>query len=130
MAGKCGEMDGIRWTDYANHVAEDSQQVGVRTITGARTMTQMFNPPHPGKVLREYLGDIDVTTAAKHLHVSRTTLSRILNGAAGISAVMSLRLSDALGTHASFWYDMQAGYDMWQASHKKRPKIERFDIAA
>jgi hypothetical protein len=44
-------------------------------------MTQMFNPPHPGKVLREYLGDIDVTTAAKRLHVSRTTLSRILNGA-------------------------------------------------
>ncbi len=93
-------------------------------------MTQMFNPPHPGKVLREYLGDKDVTTAAKCLHVSRTTLSRILNGAAGISPDMSLRLSDALGTHASFWYDLQAGYDMWQASHKKRPRIERFDVAA
>jgi antitoxin HigA-1 len=37
----------------------------------------------------------------------RTTLSRILNGAAGISAEMSLRLSDALGTHAKFWYDLQ-----------------------
>ena len=93
-------------------------------------MTQMFNPPHPGKVLREYLGDRDVTTAAKNLHVSRTTLSRILNGASGISADMSLRLSDALGTHASFWDDLQAGYDMWQASHKKRPKIQRFDVAA
>jgi addiction module HigA family antidote len=93
-------------------------------------MTQMFNPPHPGKVLREYLGDKDVTTAAKCLHVSRTTLSRILNGAAGISPDMSLRLSDALGTHPSFWYDLQAGYDMWQASHKKRPRIERFDVAA
>ena len=79
-------------------------------------MTQMFNPPHPGKVLREYLGDIDVTTAAKRLHVSRTTLSRILNGATGISADMSLRLSDALGTHASFWYDLHAGYYMWRAS--------------
>ncbi len=65
-------------------------------------MTQMFNPPHPGKVLREYLGDMDVTTAARRLRVSRTTLSRILNGAAGISADMSLRLSDALGTHPSF----------------------------
>jgi len=88
-------------------------------------MTQMFNPPHPGEVLREYLGDIDVTTAAKRLHVSR-----ILNGAAGISADMSLRLADALGTHASFWYDLQAGYDMGQASRKKRPKIQRFDVAA
>ncbi len=93
-------------------------------------MTQMFNPPHPGKVLREYLGDMDVTTAAERLRVSRTTLSRILNGASGISADMSLRLSDALGTHASFWYDMQAGYDMWLASRKKRPRIERFDVAA
>lgn len=93
-------------------------------------MTQMFNPPHPGRVLRDYLGEMDVTTAAKHLHVSRTTLSRILNGASGISADMSLRLSDALGTNPRFWYDMQAGYDMWQASHKKRPKIQRFDVAA
>ena len=54
-------------------------------------MTQMFNPPHPGKVLREYLGDIDVTTAARRLHVSRTTLSRILNGAAG-RATQGVRL--------------------------------------
>jgi addiction module HigA family antidote len=60
----------------------------------------MHNPPHPGKVLREFLGDIDVTTAAKHLQVSRATLSRILNGKAGISADMSLRLSAAFGTHA------------------------------
>lgn len=93
-------------------------------------MTQMHNPPHPGKVLREYLGEMDVTTAAKKLHVSRTTLSRVLNGASGISADMSLRLADALGTHADFWYKLQAGYDMWQALNKKRPKISRFDIAA
>lgn len=90
----------------------------------------MFNPPHPGKVLREYLGNLDVTTTARRLHVSRTTLSRVLNGASGISADMSQRLSDALGTHPSFWYDMQAGYDMWQASRKKRPRIQRFDAVA
>jgi len=62
----------------------------IRTTAGAGIMTQTFNPPHPGKVLREYLGDIDVTTAARRLHVSRTTLSRILNGASGISADMSM----------------------------------------
>jgi addiction module HigA family antidote len=93
-------------------------------------MARMYNPPHPGKVLRDALGDIDVTSAAKLLHISRTTLSRILNCSAGISADMSLRLSDALGTHDSLWYEMQMSYDMWQASHKKRPKIERFKIAA
>jgi addiction module HigA family antidote len=93
-------------------------------------MTQMFNPLHSGKVLREYLGDMEVTVAAKHQHVSRITISRILSGASAISADMSLRLSDALGSHPSFWCDMQAGYDIWQASHKKRPKIAHFEVAA
>jgi len=93
-------------------------------------MSQMHNPPHPGKVLREYLREINVTAAAKHLGVSRVTLSRILNGAAGISADMSLRLSEALGTHPAFWYDMQASYDMWQARKRRRARIERFGVAA
>ena len=93
-------------------------------------ISQMHNPPHPGKVLREYLRDINVTAAARHLRVSRVTLSRILNGAAGISADMSLRLSEALGTHPTFWYDMQASYEMWQARKRKRVRIERFDVAA
>jgi addiction module HigA family antidote len=92
--------------------------------------SEMFNPPHPGRVLREYLGDMDVTAMARHLHISRITLSRILNGASGISAEMSLRLGDALGTHPSFWYDMQASFDMWQARQKKRPRIERLNAAA
>jgi addiction module HigA family antidote len=93
-------------------------------------MPRMYNPPHPGKILREYLRNANVAAAARHLHVSRTTLSRILNGGAGISAEMSLRLSAALGTHESMWYEMQMSYDIWHASRKKRPKIERFDVAA
>ena len=93
-------------------------------------MERMFNPPHPGKILRDALGEISVTVAAKKLHVSRTTLSRNLNCAAGVSADMSLRLSAALGTHDSLWYELQMSYDMWQASRKKRPRIERFDVAA
>ncbi len=46
---------------------------------------KMHNPPHPGEVLKEYLEDFTVTAAAKHLGVTRTALSRILNGATGIS---------------------------------------------
>ena len=45
----------------------------------------MFNPPHPGKILRDALAHIAVTTAAKKLHVSRTSLSRILNGGRYVS---------------------------------------------
>ena len=93
-------------------------------------MQRMHNPPHPGKILRDALGDMDVTSTAKKLHVSRTTLSRILNSTAGISADMSLRLSAALGTHESLWYQLQMDYDMWQAARRKRPRIERFNVAA
>jgi addiction module HigA family antidote len=90
----------------------------------------MHNPPHPGKVLREYLGNMEVSDAAAHLKVSRTTLSRVLNGRAGISADMSLRLSDALGTHPGFWSGLQMDYDLWHASQKRRPKVQPFHQAA
>lgn len=87
---------------------------------------RMFNPPHPGLVLREYLGDISVTAAANHLGVTRAALSRILNANAGISAEMALRLADALGTSPDLWAGMQAKYDLWQASKKRRVKVRRF----
>ncbi len=90
---------------------------------------RMFNPPHPGKVLRDYLGGVSVTDAARHLRVTRVALSRILNGNAGISAEMALRLSDALGTTPDLWTGMQAEYDLWQASKKRRKKITRLPAA-
>jgi addiction module HigA family antidote len=85
----------------------------------------MFDPPHPGQVLSDYLGNVSVTAAAKHLGVTRAALSRILNGRAGISPEMALRLADALGTSADLWVGMQAQYDLWQASKKRRQKIPR-----
>ena len=93
-------------------------------------MALMHNPPHPGRVLREYLGEMQVADAAARLKVSRTTLSRVLNGRAGISADMSLRLADALGTHPAFWSGLQMDYDLWQASRKRRPKVQPFRHAA
>jgi len=90
----------------------------------------MHNPPHPGRVLREYLGEMGIAETAKHLHVIRTTLSRVVNGRAGISAEMSLQLSEALGTHAAFWSGLQMDYDLWHASRKRRPKFQPFRKAA
>jgi len=89
----------------------------------------MFNPPHPGEVPREYLGKVTVTEAAKHLGVTRASLSRILNGSVGISAEMAWRLSDALGTTPELWTGMQTQYDLWQVSRKKRKKISRLVAA-
>ena len=90
---------------------------------------RMYNPPHPGSVLRDYLQGVSVTNAARHLGVTRVALSRILNGSAGISADMALRLSDALGTTPDLWSGMQAQYDLWQASRKKRKKVGRLVAA-
>jgi addiction module HigA family antidote len=86
----------------------------------------MHNPPHPGLVLREYLGEKSVSAAAAHLHVTRVTLSRVLNGKAGISANMALRLAAALGTSPEFWMNMQSQYDLWQARQSKQPTVRRF----
>jgi addiction module HigA family antidote len=56
----------------------------------------MHNPPHPGRLLREYLGTMPIGEAAGRLRVARSTLSRILNGRAAVTADMALRLSDGI----------------------------------
>ena len=76
----------------------------------------MHNSCHAGEVLKEYLGDISISTAAKHLGVTRVALSRIINGKAGISADMAVRLSILLGTTPQFWLNMQVNYELWKAS--------------
>jgi len=86
-------------------------------------MTRMHNPAHPGEVLREFIGEVTVTEAASRLGVTRAALSRILNGTNGISADMALRLEKALGASAESWVTMQAQYDLWVASKRKRPVV-------
>lgn len=88
-------------------------------------MTRMHNPPHPGEVLREYLGELTVTDVARKLGVGRVTLQRIVNGAAGISPDMAYRLGAAFGTSPELWAGMQLQYDLYQASKVQRPRIER-----
>lgn len=88
-------------------------------------MSRMHNPAHPGEVLREFLPEnLGVTEAARRLGVTRQALSALLNGRAGVSAEMALRLEAALGTSAEMWLEMQAGYDLWQARRQGRPKVE------
>ncbi len=82
----------------------------------------MHNPPHPGEIIRELciepLG-LSVTDTAKGLGVSRKTLSAILNGRAGISPEMAIRLSIAFGTSAESWLNQQSQYDLWQAEQQR-----------
>ena len=84
---------------------------------------KMHNPPHPGEVLRELclkpLG-LTVTRAAAALGVSRKTLSNILNGRAGISPEMAVRLSLAFSTTAESWLNQQVQYDLWHAERNRK----------
>jgi antitoxin HigA-1 len=90
----------------------------------------MHHPPHPGLVLREYLGDMPVSAAAAHLRITRVTLSRVLNAKAGISTNMALRLSAALGTSPELWMNMQCQYDLWHAKRRRQPSVRRFPHVA
>jgi addiction module HigA family antidote len=85
---------------------------------------RMHNPAHPGRILSYYLQDRSVTEVARHLGVTRPALSRVLNGKAGVSADMALRLSEAFNTDPEFWLRLQAQRDLWVASQKRRAKVK------
>lgn len=94
-------------------------------------MSRMHNPAHPGEVLREWLPEgMTVTSAAKALQVSRVTLSKVLNGKAGVTAGMALRLAAWLGTTPDVWLGMQTQFDLWQAGKQPKPKIKPLERLA
>jgi addiction module HigA family antidote len=82
----------------------------------------MFNPAHPGEIIRELciepLG-LTVTDAAKGLGVTRKTLSELINGHSRISPEMAVRLSIAFKTSAESWINQQAKYDLWLAEQNR-----------
>jgi len=86
----------------------------------------MKDPPHPGEIVRELciepLG-LTVTQAAEGLGVTRKTLSLVLNGRAGISPEMAVRLSRAFGRSPESWLELQSLYDLAQIS-KEATKIK------
>ena len=81
----------------------------------------MQNPPHPGRVVRHDCLEprgLSLTAAAEKLGVSRKQLSNIVNGHAGISPAMAIRLDRVFGGGAATWYQLQAAYDLAQAVKK------------
>jgi addiction module HigA family antidote len=93
----------------------------------------MHNPPHPGGTVRRQCLDpldLSVTEAAKGLGVTRQALSDLLNGKAGISIDMAIRLSKAFGSSPETWLGMQMAYDLWQARGQVRSlKVRHFKAA-
>jgi addiction module HigA family antidote len=83
----------------------------------------MKNPPHPGDFIRTEIivpAGLSVTDAAKVLQVSRPALSSLLNGKAGLSGDMALRIEKAFGVKMDTLVRMQSAYDIVQT--RKREK--------
>ncbi len=88
-------------------------------------MARMFNPPHPGEVLREFLPEeMTLEEVAQRLGVSRVHLSRVLNGHSAITAEMAMRLGLLTGTSPESWLASQMKWDLWQVSQKPLPPVQ------
>jgi addiction module HigA family antidote len=94
----------------------------ISIITDREVTVPMYNPPHPGLTVRhdclEPLG-LTVTEGAKVLGVTRQALNNLVNGKAGISPEMAIRLSKAFGASPETWLRLQMAYDLAQARQKK-----------
>src|SRR4030067_84158 len=87
--------------------------------------SRMFNPAHPGEILREmYLKPLGVTVtqAAAALGVTRKHVSAIVNGRAAVTPDMALRLATAFATEPELWVNMQAQYDLWMGRRQAGPE--------
>jgi antitoxin HigA-1 len=93
-------------------------------------MGEMFNPPpHPGLIMKDTVlredGGISVKEFAEKLGMTRTAISRVVNGKAAVSPELAIRLAALLNVTARSWLTMQVEYDLWQLRNKRRPKIRR-----
>ena len=91
------------------------------------------NPVHPGRIVKhdclKPLG-LTVTDGARVLGVTRQALNNVVNGKAGISPEMAIRLEKAFGGTADTWLRMQAAYDLARARERQaRIKVRRFRAA-
>ncbi len=88
---------------------------------------RMYNPPHPGELLREdvlpSLG-FKIAALAPVLYISREMLSRVCNARSAISPDLAVRLERAGIGKARHWLAMQSTYDLWQAEHREQPDIK------
>lgn len=94
---------------------------------------RMFNPPHPGEIIREFCVEPlnrSITDLAKTLGISRKTFSALLNGRSGISPEMALRLSKVFGRSPEGWLRLQIQYDLWKTRQSVNiEELQRIEAA-
>jgi|688.fasta_scaffold1684327_1 addiction module HigA family antidote len=88
------------------------------------------SPPHAGEILQEYylepLG-LTISDAAKKLLITRPNLSSIVNGKAGLSPLMAVKLSKAFNTSPQYWMNIQASHDLWEVMKKEKNTISEVE---
>lgn len=87
----------------------------------------MHDHPHPGELLKEDVLEplgLSIREAAEQLGMSRVSLSRVVNGRAGISPDLAVRLERAGVSTARFWMTLQANYELERAAKRTQPSIE------
>jgi len=93
----------------------------------------MKNPPHPGHAIKDACLDplnLSVTEGAKVLGVARHTLSRVINGQAGISPEMAIRLEKAGWSNADHWLRLQTAFDLAKARQREGTiNVKRYEPA-
>jgi antitoxin HigA-1 len=97
-------------------------------------MSRMHDPPHPGRSIKDACLEplnLTVTEGAKVLGVTRATLSNLINGRAGVSPAMAIRLAKAFGGSPETWLKLQMQYDLAQAlKHEAALKVRRVTTPA
>lgn len=129
--------DGLKQHPFARIIAIRGYYLTGRTSNWSiiRTIIEDISHthPHPGEILKETVFetlDLSVTEAADRLAMSRVALSRVLNGKAGISPDLALRLEKAGVSTARFWINLQANYDLWMAMQHEQPPVGPLQNAA
>jgi antitoxin HigA-1 len=95
---------------------------------------QMFDPVHPGEILKEDIlaeADVTVSRAAEILGVGRPALSAVLNGRASLSPEMALRFEKAFGVSMELMLKMQLQFDIAKMRKgAKGIKVQKYKKAA
>ena len=90
----------------------------------------MYDPPHPGEIIREFCVEPLNVSVTKALGVTRNTFSALLNGRSGLSPEMALRLSKVFGRSPESWLKLQLQYDLWKAKQSEDVyDLNRIEIA-
>ncbi len=104
-------------------------------MTISNTAKREIPPTHPGEMLREdFMSDfnLNATSMAMALGVSRQTVNELLRERRAITPLMALRLSRLFGNSPDFWMNAQHSYDLWESEqrfHKELSQIQPLNAA-